>query len=159
MSEWQYFAILNLSEVRGFKSDPRWVATRLGLSLERTTEAIDRLFRLGLLVDEDGKWRRAAPRYSTTDDVQNLALKGSHYQNLKLAEASLDRDPIGARDFTWLTLPMDLSRIPEAKKLVRRFQDELSQAMSAEGAEPTEVYRMAIQFFPLTVPDSEGEKR
>ncbi len=158
VSEWHYFAILNLVETHDFKNDPKWIARRLGLPLEKVKGALERLFRLELLVESNDQWVRGAPRYSSTDDVQNLGLKSSHYQNLNLAEKSLDRDPITSRDFTWLTLPMDLSRIPEAKRLVRKFQDELSEAMTASSPHPTEVYRMAIQFFPLTVLNSSGEK-
>src|SRR3989344_4964128 len=33
ISEWYHFAILGLSSVPGAKSDPRWIARRLGISL------------------------------------------------------------------------------------------------------------------------------
>jgi hypothetical protein len=52
---------------------------------------------------------------------------------------------------------MDLTRMAQAKRIIRKFQDDLSEAMAAENPAPTEVYRMAVQFFPLTVLNSSGE--
>jgi hypothetical protein len=46
---------------------------------------------------------------------------------------------------------MDPTRLPEAKALLRRFQDELLELVEKD-PNPTEVYRVAMQLFPLTRP-------
>lgn len=150
VADWKAFAILNLIGTRGFKNSSEWIGSRLGISTENASQVIDRLNRLGMIeIDKNGKMRRSAPRFRTTDDINNISLRKSHYQNLDLARESLDNDSVDIRDFTWLTIPLDTKKLLQAKTLIRKFQDDLRNLLD-EGAEPNEVYRLAIQFFPLT---------
>ncbi len=49
IADWQHFAILNLTQVEGFKSEPRYVAKRLGLSIHTVKRCVQRLQDVGLL--------------------------------------------------------------------------------------------------------------
>jgi uncharacterized protein (TIGR02147 family) len=150
VSDWYYFAILNLIEIEGFQNDSAWIAGRLGLPVSTIQAALERLNRLEMIQeDAQGKLTRVAPRYRTTDDVANLSLRKSHHQTLDLAKESLDRDSVDIRDFTWLVLPMDTRKLTEAKTLIRKFQDDLLETLG-QNARPDEVYRLGIQLFPMT---------
>lgn len=154
VSEWRYFAILNLITLKEFKNNPTQLAARIGarLGLPRSavTSAIERLKRLEMIQeDAHGRLSRTQTRFRTSDDVANASLRKSHHQTLELAGASLENDPIDRRDFTWLTFPIDTRKLPLAKTLIRKFQDDLLAALEPE-ADCDEVYRMAIQLFPLT---------
>jgi uncharacterized protein (TIGR02147 family) len=151
VAEWQYFAILNLTATRGFKSYAEWIATRIKQPAASVTDALARLKRLGMLRETpEGNLERVRPHYSTTDDVANESLRKSHHQSLELARESLEADSVLIRDFTWLTLPIDLRKLPLAKTLIRKFQDEFMEAMRDGVSDPDEVYRLAVQLFPLT---------
>jgi uncharacterized protein (TIGR02147 family) len=52
ISDWYHFAIMELSLVEGFKSDAKWIAKRLGISIHEVTAAIERLKRLDLVEDK-----------------------------------------------------------------------------------------------------------
>lgn len=159
MSEWYYHGILSLIKTRGFRGEPAWIARRLGIGQPEAQTAIERLKRLGLLVErEDGTLRRSAPQYRTTDDVADISLRKSHFQGLELARQSLEQDPIDRRDFTYLTLPMDPRLLGEAKERIRQFQDELDSYLESRGGELTEVYRLAVQLFPLSKPVDESRR-
>jgi transcriptional regulator with XRE-family HTH domain len=150
LSDRVYFTILNLIKTVDFKNDPEWIARRLGVGLSKVRQSLERLMRLEMIEsDENGSIRRRSSKYRTSDDVANVAVRASHHESLDLAKESLDRDLIELRDFTWTTFAMDLSKLPEAKILARRFQDELLELVS-ENTSPTEVYRVAVQIFPLT---------
>lgn len=150
VAEWEAFAILNLTAVKGFKNDGEWIARRLGVPHTTVERTIARLKRLEMLIeDEHENLKRAKPRFRTTDDVANLSLRRSHAQTLELAQGSLDRDPVEVRDFSWVTAAIDTRKLSQAKTLIRKFQDDLFDLLD-EGAEPDEVYRLAIQFFPMT---------
>jgi uncharacterized protein (TIGR02147 family) len=150
VADWQSFAILGLTEIPEFKNDPDWIAGRLNISITEVKRVLERLKRLEMVIeDESGNLKRAKSRYRTTDDVVNLSLRKSHYQNLDLAQQSLDHDSIQERDFTWVTFPMDTKKMSEAKTLIRKFQDDLYEVLEKD-ANPNEVYRLAIQLFPLT---------
>jgi uncharacterized protein (TIGR02147 family) len=149
VSDWRSFAILNLIKTVDFKSDVTWIADRLGISEDETSETIERLKRLEMLKVENGQFVRTVSKYRTTEDVTNASLKRSHAQNLELAHVSLEEDSVEVRDFTWLTIPMDMEKMKIAKAMIRKFQDDFSDAVE-NGAKATEVYRIAIQLFPLT---------
>lgn len=150
VSDWHHFGILNLISLKSTIHHPEWIADRLGISVSKAEEAIERLIRLKMMtVTASGKYKRGASRFRTTDDVTNLSLRKSHDQNLELARTSLEQDPVELRDFTWITMPIDTQKLSIAKKLIRKFQDDLLDVLE-EDAEPNEVYRMAIQLFPLT---------
>lgn len=149
-AEWQYFAILNLIKTKDFKSDVSWIAQRLGLKKSEVTEALDRLERLGLIkYDEENNIGRQSSKYRTPDEVVSVALKKCHHQGLDLAHESLDRDPVSERDFTTVTFPLNPKKISEAKALIRKFEDDLVDLLEKDD-DLTEVYRLAIQLFPLT---------
>ena len=150
VADWKSFAILNLIETKGFKSNNEWIARRLAISLGDVENTIERLKRLEMVSEtKSGGLKRAATRYRTSDDVANLSLRKSHHQNLELAQKSLEDVPVDLRDFTWMTLPIDLEKMPQAKEMIRKFRDEFYTLMSREAA-PTEVYRICVQLFPLT---------
>ncbi len=150
MKDWYYFAILNLTYTDDFKNEPEWIASRLNLKPEEVTDAIERLENLGLLkVNTQGKLKRTHKQLSTSDQIQNLSLRYSHYQNLELAKKSLDQNEINDRDFSWLTLPVNFDRMNEMKIMIREFQDQFLEKFGEE-KNVTEVVRVAVQLFPLT---------
>lgn len=148
-AEWEAFAILSLTETEGFRSDPSWIARRLGISLAKTKSTIERLERLKMLVrDGDDGLRPTGVQYATTDDIANLSVRKSHFENLELAKTSLERDALEARDFTALTFTLDPDRLPEAKRALRRFRDQFGARM--ESGRKHEVYKLCLQLFPLS---------
>lgn len=153
ISDWYYYGILSLIKTRGFKSDPAWISRRLGISLKETADALERLERLGILVQgKGGKLTRKVPRYRTSDDVIDLSVRQSSFQGLELAKRSLEQDPVEARDFTHLTMAIYPDKLPQAKTLIRRFQDQLEELLEngKPGLEPAEVYRFSTQLIPLS---------
>ena len=44
MSDWYHLAILELTFVKGFKSEAKWMSRRLGISEAEVKPAVDRLF-------------------------------------------------------------------------------------------------------------------
>jgi len=150
IADWRAFAILSLIRTKGFRSNPSWIAKRLGISREDAEDTLQSLLRLGMISrTPDGNLERSEGRYRTTEDVLNLSLQKSHQQTLALAERSLENTPVHQRDFTWVTMPVDPDKMSEAKALIRKFQDDFS-ALVESGENLTEVYRLGVQFFPLS---------
>jgi transcriptional regulator with XRE-family HTH domain len=150
ISQWHFFAILNLIHLKNFKSNSTWIAKRLGLSKEKIDESIELLLRLNLIAfDDSGKMIRKNQSIRTQDDIKNEALRLSHLESLDLAKKRLADCDVHNRDYTWVTFPFDLKKMDKAKELIRRFQDEFLGLIS-EDSDPDNVYRMAIQLYPLT---------
>lgn len=155
VSEWYHFAILSLTRTEGFKSEPSYIASRLGITLDEAESALERLQRLNMIEkNPEGQWVRSAPRYRTTDDVLNLSLQKSHRLNLEIAGEALTNVPVELRDFTAITMPASPKLLPKAKALIRKFQDDLCALLETEPG--TEVYKFCAQLFPLTKPGGES---
>jgi uncharacterized protein (TIGR02147 family) len=149
ISDWHHFAILSLVQTADYRHEAGWVARRLGIRKQEAGTALDRLERIGLLVrDESGKIRRSHVRYTTSDGVTNLHLRKLHAQNLELARKSLENDPVEIRDITASTIAVNPDKLPQARALIRDFQDELSRLM--ESGTRSEVYKFCVQLFPLS---------
>lgn len=162
VSDWHHFAILSLAETRDFQADEAWISNRLNLNRNTARVALERLLRLGLLaVGKGGKIQATGKSYTTSDDIANISLRRSHAQNLELARASLDNDPIERRDFTAITMAIDPALLSEAKKRVRAFRDRLCAFL--ESGEKKEVYKLCIQLIPLSceaeIPPPRGKRK
>lgn len=150
ISDWYYFAILSLAEIPGFQLETSWVSQRLGITDAEAQNALDQLIKLQLLVpDRDNGSYKAVPfNFYTPTDQSNEDLKEHTRQSLQLAQESLEVDPVEKRDFSTVTLAIPQSKIPMAKKMITDFRKKLSRAV--EEGEKEEVYKLAIQFFPLS---------
>ena len=149
VSEWYYYGILSLLKTTDFKNNPTWIAERLGISRSEVSVALSRMLRLNLIQEVEGKYEQVQPKFRTTDDVINLSLRKAHHQTLELASKSLEQDSVEVRDFTTITMPTNLSKLAEAKVLIRKFQSDLCNLMM-DTDDPNEVYRMSVELFPLT---------
>lgn len=148
MAEWEHFAVLSLIKTKDFKNSNEWIASRLGITVNRATEVVERLLTLGFLKKNKGKLERVESNIRSSDDTVDMSVRKSHEENLELAKESLHRDSIKERDFTSITMAIDPSKMNLAKEMIRKFQDDLADVMTT--GELSEVYRLAIQLFPLT---------
>jgi uncharacterized protein (TIGR02147 family) len=149
ISEWYYFGILSLAETKEFNDKPQWIASRLNITIPEAKVALKRLERLDLLKRNENKrlvW--AGVQFKTSDDVINMSLRKSHYQNLELAKTSLDKDNIDSRDFSSMTMAIDPKKIPDAKEMIKNFRRTLCDFL--ESGEKLEVYRICLQLFPIS---------
>ncbi|MGZ3694380.1 MAG: TIGR02147 family protein [Bdellovibrionota bacterium] len=155
ISDWHHYAIISLVETEDFREQPEWIAHRLGIARSVAQQALERLERLGMVERRaDGRLITTGVTYNSPDEVASVALRKAHAQNLELARNSLEQDALTARDFTAVTMAIDPDKIPEAKKMIRSFRDELCAYL--EGGTKKEVYKFCMQFIPLS--KNSGEK-
>jgi uncharacterized protein (TIGR02147 family) len=148
VTEWYYFAILNLIKTKNFQSDAAWIADRLGLTQREVTQALHRLQRLDLIQIENGRFVRTAAFLSTTTDIPSSVLQAAHANKIAKAMEIFPRVPVEFRDISSVTLAIEASKVPLIKEEIRRFRKRIADKY--EGGEPDEVYNMAIQFVPYT---------
>jgi uncharacterized protein (TIGR02147 family) len=150
IEKWHHFALLSLIETKDFKANVEWMAKRINITVTEVKLALDRLERLGLVKCNEKKTKISLTGgpLITSDDISNQAVKRSHYEDLKFAEGVLDNVNVVDRDFTAVTIAVDSKKIPKAKKMIREFQDRLSQFL--ESGEKDEVYKMTFYLYPLT---------
>lgn len=71
-----------------------------------------------------------------------------HKENLKLAEKHLITN-FDLSDYSSMTMAIDCELLPEAKELILNFRRQLMRFL--ESGKKTEVYKLNIQLFPLTL--------
>jgi uncharacterized protein (TIGR02147 family) len=153
-AEWEHFAIMSLANCERFEGKPEWIADRLAITPTKARQALKRLIQVGLLdQDAQGRITRTQKSYRTADDIADVSLKKHHEQSLELAKESLFRDDVKTRDFTTITMAIDPKKVDQAKDRIRQFEDEMSDLL--ESGQRAEVYRLAVQFFPLSRIESE----
>ena len=150
ISDWYHFAILELIQIQNFKENPRWIAKVLGVSVNEIHAAVERLFRLGMIVkNKSGKWILNKTHNSTVShNITTPALKKLQKQFLELALRSLEETPYELRDQSGMTLSINVEDLPEVKNKIKKFRRELCEYLEKKKVRNS-VYQLSISFFPL----------
>lgn len=149
MAEWYHYAILEMTFVSGFKADPKWIARKLSITVEEAKAAIDRLKRLGLLLEENGSLIKASKFLTNHADVNTSAAhRELQKQVIQKALLAVDECPAEEKDITSMTMAIDMSNIDKARDLIRKFRRDLCALL--EDGEQTEVYNLGIQLYPIS---------
>jgi transcriptional regulator with XRE-family HTH domain len=152
IADWYHYAILELIKTRGFRSEPAWVARRLGLSVFEVQAAVQRMENLGLLkIARDGRWIDASGDVTTVgNDFTATAFRQLQRQVLERALRALDEVPYERREQTSLTLAVDARQIPEIKARIHRFNEELGGLVESRRTRD-EVYHFGMSLYPVSV--------
>jgi uncharacterized protein (TIGR02147 family) len=156
IADWYYSVIMEMTAVKNFKSDPRWICLKLGGSVNESQvkAAIDRLIRLGLLErNEKGKLFRTHAQIATPTDIPDKSLRKYHAEMMTKATLALENQPVEKRDITSFTFTIDTKKIPKAKKMIRDFRRTLAKFL--ETPDGDSVYQLNIQLFDLLGEENE----
>ncbi len=87
--EWEHYAILELTRVRGFRPDVGWISRVLGISPDAVNVAVNRLVYLGMLkmVDERTWVDTSGPTVASVGDFGRAAVRTLHERVDALAAA------------------------------------------------------------------------
>lgn len=149
ISDWYHFAILDLTLLKGFKSEISWIAKTLNIEAFKVRLVIERLLRLGMLTEHKGRWQKAQEFYTNyTEGSTSAALKEYQRQIIRKALQAVDEIPQERKDITSITIAADSKKLKEAKEMIKKFRRELCQFM--EQGEKDAVFHLAIQLYPVT---------
>jgi uncharacterized protein (TIGR02147 family) len=157
ISEWFHFAIVELSDVKGFRPEADWIAKRLGITSGQADEAVKRLLRLGLLKKSGGVLKKAEP-FHRIKAVPSAAIRTFHQTNLQRAGEALKNQDFSVRDFSGTTVAINKKNIVEVKQLIQEFRDKLNR-FCAKSDEPDAVYQLAVQFFRVDQKSNENVRK
>lgn len=147
ISDWWYFAILSLSELKGTLYNAKWIAQRIGITETQASNALDTLLKMNMIKKNHNFLESTGSFFETTAQIADEAVQKNHQQGLKLAEKSLLQDPVDLREFDAVTLSINSERMAEAKELIYSFRNQICKLLS-EGSK-TDVYRLQVQLFPI----------
>lgn len=148
ISDWYHLAILELTLVEGFHSEPTWIARQLGITKIEAKAAIERLLRMDLLDEREGRLCTTGSNFINPQGTPSDAVRKFHSQILARAQQALELQTVEEREFSNLTFAIDEETLPRIRKLMRAFTNRISTEMTS-GARKTRVYNLSIQFFAL----------
>ncbi len=148
ISDWYHAAILELTQVKDFQSDLKWISNRLGISLDETQVAIQRLTQLKLLsADSDGKWIANPEIFSTFSDTPSIAIRRFHRQILTMHIQSLILDPMDDRLAQSMIVAIPKASMPDFHVQFQKFISQFWQ--NIEHLEKDDLYSMSLQLCPI----------
>jgi uncharacterized protein (TIGR02147 family) len=152
ISDWYHFAILELITLRDFRSDPTWIARRLGISKALVEGAVGRLRRLDMIKIEDGKIISTGVQLATTNGIPSDSIKKLTLQLLSKATEAVTLQSVQQRDVGTLTVAIHSDHLDEYKKLIRSNRRSLNRLINRhnQAKAPNTVYCFSSQFFALT---------
>ncbi|MFS4458611.1 TIGR02147 family protein [Bdellovibrio sp. HCB2-146] len=145
---WENYAILSLMKTQDFRSESEWIADRLGITKSQVEKSLGTMESLGIIKKNSLGYVRTSESFQTMSEIPSRHLRQVHHNELAKALEVMENTPVSVRSFSSATMPVNLNRLAEAKKMILEFQNSLMQFL--EQGEKTEVYNFNMQLFPLT---------
>lgn len=158
LSEWEFFAVLNLLETKGNDFRAKSMAERLAIPQVRMDVVLQKLINQNMVSqNSEGYYKREVRQLKTSEDVFSVALNKAHLEELDIAKEKLLSTEQWLRDYSSITMAVDINQIEIAKQLIRDFRKKVSECL--EQGNQSEVYNLNIQLYPLTKINTDGVKK
>jgi uncharacterized protein (TIGR02147 family) len=159
LSHWYYPAIREMTARSDFREDPTWIGSQLipPVPAKKVAGALDVLLELELIIrNANGNLERGAPTVTTGHEVRSLAIANYHREMLERAGESIELVNRDLRDLAAMTVCISPETIPVIKKRVHQFRELLLEICDRD-TDPSVVYQINTQLFPLSVVDEPTE--
>ncbi|HSA58957.1 MAG TPA: TIGR02147 family protein [bacterium] len=150
---WYHPVVRELVVSKDFDGTFEWIAGRLSPAITpaQAEKSVELLEKLGFIErTEEGHWRQASSIVSTGAELKSHVVHNYHKIVLDLTKQVIDELPVDRRDVSTMTLGVNRGRVPELKRLIQNFRQEILRAVASD-TEPEEVLQLNIQMFPLTI--------
>lgn len=151
LSNWYFTAILELSQIKGFRGHPNWISKKLGISTIEASIAMNALSKFGYIkINKTGKWTllKKNNTWGNTQVTSNLR-RSLQRQSLVKAVESIDSISYDYRYNSSATFAVNVKKIEEIKSLITKFRKELMK-FAEDNPPQQDVYQICIALFPLT---------
>ena len=141
LDEWYYMTIRGLVNLSDFEYSGSWVANKL-YNLITEDQALDALLTLeksGFIEQNKlGKWQACDPILDTgAEGYHKLKVNHYHKEVLKAFSKAIEIVDSPNREYGLLTLPIREAQMPELKRRVQQFQDEVIGWLQSEDSPDT----------------------
>lgn len=154
ISDWYHYAILELTYVDDFRADPLWIARQLSITKKEVKAAIERLKRLGLLLEKNNTLVKSTHLHTNQSAVStSTAHRELQRQLVQKALIAVDDCPAEEKDITSITMAIDESKLNKARDIIRRFRRDLCALL--EDGNQSRVYNLNIQLYPISKSNKE----
>ena len=150
ISDWHHYALLELTRLKNFRADSRWIAEALAIGVSEVNIALQRLLRLGLLEMDGRRWHDRSGNASIAADEMTPLLRIKVQQQVhELALEAGRHLPAEHQEHQAATLAVSSRHLPRLRSLIAEFLRD-AQSVLGEGRERDDVYLIECSAFPLT---------
>lgn len=154
ISEWYCDAIIELIKIPNIQTDPKSIATVLGITSIQARMAMDQLRALKIIIeDENGKLicnqsKSLTSFYESVTTTETL--KNYQKQMLELSQKALVSQPRSKRNHTTYIIAIDSNILDEVNMRIRKFQHDLANFIENNGVQKDKVYGLQFSSFEIT---------
>jgi len=158
LSNWHDWAILELTRLECFTPDVRWISRVLDGSPDDVQRALHRLVSLGFLeMRARDRWTdRTGHVLENAEQFAAAAVERLAEELHELAVRSLRRRHRDRFAHSATTIAVDAASVPLAILRLEQLRAELLRTLESADKRDA-VYYLAISFFPIAEPQTEGE--
>jgi transcriptional regulator with XRE-family HTH domain len=150
ISDWHHCAILELTRLKTFRPESRWIAAALGLSIPEVNIALQRLLRLRLLEMDGRRWHdRGGDAGIGADEMTPMLRLKVQQQAHELALDAARMVPADRQEHQSATLAVNSRRLRRLRALMAEFLRD-AHAVLGEGGGRDDVFLIECSAFPLT---------
>lgn len=150
LRDWTHMQIFTLLECDNFKSDVGWIAEKLSLNTKVVEECLNRLEKIGLVKPTANGIEKVHQKVTTTRDIPSDVIRSLLTQQISAALKKIETVDIDMRDFSCSTIPFDVSKIEDAKKMLLAFRREFVKKFGQGVGKKNHVYNLNLQLFPVS---------
>jgi uncharacterized protein (TIGR02147 family) len=150
-SQWYYNTLRELLPLIRFTGDHEALGAMLNppVTAAQARKAVELLLRLGLLEKTRTGFRQIDKLITSGDDVEEMALRDFHLQNMVLASDSIDKVPRAERDHSCLIVGFSKAGFDNLKTEIQAFRKRVLK-LSEEDPKPSRVFHVNFLVFPTT---------
>ncbi len=149
IADWHHVPILKMTRTTLPSLTPEIISKHLDISLAQASEALDRLFRLGLLETDEQGHIRSCKSQIITNAPTSSALRHFHRQMLTKAIESLETQTATEKFVGSETFAFNEEDLEKAKEIMEECFSRIVRLASAR-QDKKNVYHLGIQMFRLT---------
>jgi len=155
LSVWYYPVVRELAFLKDFKPSAKWISQRLGslIDADQAEEAIRILTDLKLWKDKSGRIE-VADLYLDTGAEKNtygeISVAKVHADTMIAWSKIIEKVPKSERELGLINIPINSAKLPEFKKRIQAFQDEIIGWL-AEEKDANEVVQLGTYLIPITM--------
>lgn len=155
---WQHFAILELMTIEDFVCTAASVAARLDIDDHLARLSLERLLRVGLIEEKNGRLQSVNEHHFFAPAVPSAALRSYHRQLIGKALQAIDQQTIEERDLNSVFYAIERSAVGAFKKHIQNFLDEMGTHARVSFPKE-ELYCLTMQFFRVDKKQDPSERR
>ncbi|KHD87952.1 MAG: hypothetical protein OM95_11865 [Bdellovibrio sp. ArHS] len=150
ISDWYHTAIAELMHLDQFTATPENISQRLGLTLDTTEKALERLENVGLVTkSNEGTWMPSSNKYSSSYGASSEAAR-TFFQQMQTKASEAMTPQSGKRwDMGCTLVPTNRDKTKEIAKKIRNFRLEIMQELQ-DSDNKDSLFALSTSFFEVT---------